>query len=303
MSKQFKLFLSQLSETNATLDYFTDFRKIKENTNKISIKLNQLNYMVGKNNLKIAIEKLFEENPKVFEVLDILIAVRKNKKAKIFNRDGNIVLLDIYFESPNKIYEFIEETGLGEVFKNKSISNLVDYVFGIEVGLDTNARKNRGGDNMSKAVSLLFDKANISYRKEVNSSEFPEIISLGADLKHFNFVIETKVKTYLIETNFYNGGGSKLNEVARAYSDVAPKINKYPVLEFVWITDGQGWLSAKNKLEEAYSIIPSVYNLKTINEFIDKIKKIMILTIQICELLAWLSNKNSQGHYRLVYWR
>ncbi len=273
MSEQFKIFLSQLSETNATLDYFTDFLKIKDNTSKISIKLNQLNYLIGKNNLKLAIEELFEENPKVFEVLDILIAVRKNKKAKTFNRDGNIVLLDTYFENPGKIYEFIEDTGLGEVFKNKSISNLVDYVFGVEVGLDTNARKNRGGDNMSKAVSLLFDKAKIPYSKEVNSSEFPEITSLGADLKRFDFVIKTKVKTYLIETNFYNGGGSKLNEVARAYSDVAPKINQYPSFEFVWITDGQGWLFAKNKLEEAFSIIPSIYNLNTINEFILKLGK------------------------------
>lgn len=273
MSELFKIFLSQLSETNATLDYFTNFKKIKDNTNKISIKLNQLNYLIGKKDLKIAIEELFEENPKVFEVLDILIAVRKNKKAKTFNRDGNIVLIDTYFENPDKIFEFIEETGLGEVFKNKSISNLVDYVFGVEVGLDTNARKNRGGDNMSKAVSLLFDKAKITYRKEVNSSEFPEITSLGADLKRFDFVIEKKSKTYLIETNFYNGGGSKLNEVARAYSDVAPKINQYPNFEFVWITDGQGWLSAKNKLEEAFSIIPSVYNLSTINEFILKVGK------------------------------
>lgn len=273
MSEQFETFISQLSETNATLDYFSDFEKIKSNINKISIKLNQLNYLIGKEDLKLAIDELFEENAKVFEVLDILIAVRKNKNAKTFDRNGNIVLLDSYFGSSDKIFEFIEDTGLGDIFRNKNITNLVDYVFGVEVGLDTNARKNRGGENMSKAVSLIFDKANINYKKEVNSSEFAEITSLGADLKRFDFVIKTKVKTYLIETNFYNGGGSKLNEVARAYSDVAPKINQYENFEFVWITDGQGWLSAKNKLEEAFSIIPSVYNLKTINEFVDKIEK------------------------------
>lgn len=124
---------------------------------------------------------------------------------------------------------------------------------------------------MSKAVSLLFDNANVFYKKEVNSSEFIDITSLGADLKRFDFVIKTQSKTYLIETNFYNGGGSKLNEVARAYSEVAPKINKYPNYEFVWITDGQGWKSAKNKLEQAFSIIPSVYNLTTLDSFINKI--------------------------------
>ena len=131
---------------------------------------------------------------------------------------------------------------------------------------------------MSKAVSLIFDKAKIFYKKEVNSTEFPEITSLGADLKRFDFVIKTKVKTYLIETNFYNGGGSKLNEVARSYSDVAPKINQYANFEFVWITDGQGWLSAKNKLEEAFSIIPSVYNLSNLDSFTQKITKEEVLT-------------------------
>lgn len=272
MSEQFKTFLSQLSETNATLDYFTDFKKIKGNVNKISIKLNQLNYLIGKENLGEAVQELFDENPKVFEVLDILIAVRKNKKAKTFNSNGDIVLLDTYFHTSKSILEYIEETGLGDVFRNKNITNLVDYVFGIEVGLDTNARKNRGGENMSKAVSLFFDKAEIPYKKEVSNTVFPEIISLGADVKRFDFVIKTKKKTYLIETNYYNGGGSKLNETARSYSDVAPKINQYKNYEFVWITDGQGWHSAKNKLEEAFSIIPSLYNLSTLHLFIAKIQ-------------------------------
>lgn len=272
MSEQFKIFLSQLSETNATLDYFTDFKKIKGNVNKIAIKLNQLNYLIGKTDIKAAVKELYEENPKAFEVLDILIAIRKNKNAKTFNNKGEIVMLDSYFTSPESICEYIEETGLGEIFRNKDVKNLVDYVFGIEVGLDTNARKNRGGENMSKAVSLFFDKVKVFYKKEVSNTAFPEILSLGADVKRFDFVIKTKKKTYLIETNFYNGGGSKLNETARSYSDVAPKINQYESYEFVWITDGQGWLSAKNKLEEAYNIIPSMYNLSTLQNFIEKVK-------------------------------
>ena len=272
MKEQFKTFLSQLSETNATLDYFVDFEKVKGNVRKIALKLNQLNYLIRKDNLEEAINDLYEENPKVFEVLDILIAVR-NKNAKTLDNTGKITLLESYFTSPKGALEYIYETGLAEVFKNKEISNLVDYVFGIEVGLDTNARKNRGGDNMSKAVSLLFDKEGIYYKKEVSSTLFLDIESLGVDVKRFDFVIKTKRKTYLIETNFYNTGGSKLNEVARAYSEVAPKINQYENYEFVWITDGQGWLSAKNKLEEAYNTIPSVYNLTTLSEFVKKVKK------------------------------
>jgi type-2 restriction enzyme mboI len=272
MKEQFKTFLSQLSETNATLDYFVDFEKVKGNVRKIALKLNQLNYLIGKDNLEEAINDLYDENPKVFEVLEILIAVR-NKNAKTLNNTSKITLLESYFTSPKGVLEYICETGLAGVFKNKEISNLVDYVFGIEVGLDTNARKNRGGDNMSKAVSLLFNREGIYYKKEVNSTLFLDIESLGVDVKRFDFVIKTRKKTYLIETNFYNTGGSKLNEVARAYSEVAPKINQYENYEFVWITDGQGWLSAKNKLEEAYNTIPSVYNLTTLSEFVEKVKK------------------------------
>ncbi len=270
MSEQFELFLSQLSETNSTLDSFTDFEKIKRNVNCISIKLNQLNYLIGKENLKEAVEELYAENKSVFQVLDILIAVRKNKK--VIDENGNIVLLETYFETPEKIIEYIEKTGLADIFRNKNITNLVDYVFGVEVGLDTNARKNRGGANMEKAVSSIFDKAGIYYKTQVNVAEFSDIRSLGDDVKVFDFAIRTKQKTYLIETNFYNGGGSKLNEVARSYSDVSPKINQYENYEFVWITDGQGWFKAKNKLQEAFNIIPSLYNLTTLGEFIQKIK-------------------------------
>jgi len=272
MEKNFDLFLSQLSETNATLDYFTDFEKVIHNTNKIAIKLNQLNYLIGKEDLHKAIKELYEENSKVFEVLDILLAVRKKDKKKTLSANGEFVLLESYFSSLQGVIDYIEQTGLANVFRNKNVTNLVDYVFGVEVGLDTNARKNRGGENMAKAVALKFNGANIPFRSEVNSTEFEEIKSLGQDLKRFDFVIKTRNKTYLIETNFYNSGGSKLNEVARAYTDIAPKINQYEKFEFVWITDGQGWLTAKNKLGEAYSLIPSIYNLANLDEFLSKVK-------------------------------
>ena len=270
--EEFDLFMEQLMETNATLGYFTDFNKVRRNIHKISLKLNQLNYLIGKNDLKKAVYELFEENPKTFEVLDILIAVRKKKKAKTFDNNGNIVLLESYFFSPDKIFEYIVGTGLSEIFTNKDVGNLVDYVFGIEVGLDSNARKNRGGDNMSAAVATFFEAADIIYESEVDNTIFPEIISLGSDVKRFDFVIRTKIKTYLIETNFYNSSGSKPNEVARSYSVLAPKINQYKQFEFVWITDGQGWLSARNKLQEAFNAIPSVYNLTTLSDFVQKIK-------------------------------
>lgn len=271
MKLAFDDFLNSMSETNTTLDYFTDFDKVKKNVAQIEIHLNQLNYLLGKDDLKQAVYDLYAECPNAFSILEILIAVRKKEQKKSLDGKGQVVTLNSYFQSADKIIDFLNNTGLADVFRDKNIKNLVDYVFGIEVGLDTNARKNRGGDNMSKAVQLLFDNADIYYKKEVRNTIFTDIESLGADVKRFDFVIKTKRKTYVIETNYYNSGGSKLNEVARAYTDVAPKINQYSQYEFVWITDGQGWKTAKNKLQEAYTHILSVYNLYTLHGFIEQI--------------------------------
>ncbi len=183
MTHDFQLFLSQLSETNTTLQDFTDFKKVSTNVNKIAIKLNQLNYLIGKDNLELAIKELFEENPKVFEVLDILIAVRKSDKKKVINGFLSAQYIDEYFKTETGICEFIRKTGLAEVFRSKEITNLVDYVFGVEVGLDTNARKNRGGHNMENTIAKAFSDANIFFKQEVYNKFFPEIMSLGEDLK------------------------------------------------------------------------------------------------------------------------
>ena len=271
--EQFDEFLLQLLDTNATLDSFCDFEKINTNVNTVSIKLHQLNFLIGKEDMEAAIRQLWEENKNVFSVLDILIAVRRKDNKKSFDKNGDLKTIASFFDSPEGVIEFIEDTGLKEVFKNKQITNLVDYVFGIETGLDTHARKNRGGDIMEKTVARIFSKNAISYKEQVSSTDYDELSVLGVDLKRFDFVIETKTKTYFIEVNFYSSNGSKLNEVARSYSDIAPKINSINGFEFVWITDGKGWLSAKNKLEEAYNIIPSTYNLTNIGDFIKLIKE------------------------------
>ncbi|MBQ8451008.1 MAG: type II restriction endonuclease [Bacteroidaceae bacterium] len=270
--EQFNLFMSQLKETNATLDFYCDFEKIQNNVDKISIKLNQLNYLIGQNDIDAAIRRLWSENKKVFSVLEILIAVRVSDKKKIILTDGNISPISSLFSSVEGVIEFVHSTGLDNVFKNKQIKNLVDYVFGVETGLDTNARKNRSGHLMEKQVSLILENYKIPYRKEVYSTEYSDLSVLGEDKKRFDFVIETKRSKYLIEVNFYSGGGSKLNEVARAYSELSPKINNVDGFKFVWITDGVGWKSARNKLEEAYYTIPHIYNLTTVSEFITQIK-------------------------------
>ena len=274
MAKDFNKFMSQLQETNQTLDFFCDFDKISQNVEDIKLSLCMLNSLVGSTDLRKSVETIWKRDKSAFNVMDILIAVRSEGKKKILDSLGKCVVLDSLFESVDGVMEFLDNTGLTEIFKTKRINDLVDYVFGIETGLDTNARKNRSGHVMESMVARIFDKNKIIYRQEVYSSEWPEITQvLGDDEKRFDFVIETEEKTYLLEVNFYSSGGSKLNEVARSYSDIAPKINSVRGFEFVWITDGIGWKSAKNKLQEAYSIIPSIYNLTDIATFINIIKQ------------------------------
>lgn len=265
--------MSQLQDTNQTLGFFCDFDKISKNVADMKLSLCMLNSLIGSSDMRKSVEAIWKRDKSAFNVMDILIAVRSEGKKKVLDRLGKSVVLDTLFESVDGVLEFLDDTGLTDIFQSRKIKDLVDYVFGIETGLDTNARKSRSGQIMEKMTAHILEKSGIKYRQEVFSNEWSAITDvLGNDIKRFDFVVETDSKTYLIEVNYYNVGGSKLNEVARSYSDIAPKINSVPGFEFVWITDGVGWKSARNKLQEAYSIIPGVYNLTTIQDFIQDVK-------------------------------
>lgn len=272
--EQFNSFISQLRTTNQTLSLFCDFAKIERNVEDIRVSLCTLNSLIGSPNLRDTVETIWRRDRKAFDVMEILIAVRKKDNKDVLNSRGECVKLSSLLTSVDGIMEFLNGTGLADLLVNQKIKNLTDYVFGVETGLDSNARKNRGGRMMEEMVRKAFDNNGIYYCSEVYSSEWEAISQvLGNDEKRFDFAIKKGRTTYLVEVNFYSGGGSKLNEVARSYSDIAPKIDSVLGFEFVWITDGIGWLSAKNKLQEAYNIIPRVYNLTNMSEFIDEIKR------------------------------
>lgn len=273
MNKKFGSFLEQLVPTNVYLHQLVDFEKVFSHVDAIAMRLHQLNFLVGKSNLEEAVSLLWNENPKVFEVLDILLAVRAKERKQVISSVGEVLLISRYFETPQGVIAFIQETGLKELFQSGKITNLVDYVLGVEVGLDTNARKNRGGRIMEETIRKALLQTRISFKEQVSSSFYKELSCLGKDKKIFDFVIETRHKTYLIEVNFYSSGGSKLNEVARAYTKMQQKIKHLDGFEFVWITDGKGWLSAKNKLEEAFRLIPRIYNLSTFSLFLQELSE------------------------------
>lgn len=271
--QQFDTFMSQLIETNATLGFYCDFDKVKKNVSDIEISLNTLDFLLGKQDLRAAVEALWRRDPRVFDVLQILIAVRQRDNKKVVTPQGIIVPIKSYLTSVDGIMEYFEKTGLAKLFKDHTITKLTDYVFGVEAGLDSHARKNRSGDVMEDLVADMFTTNSIKFRKEVYSTEFPAVeAALGGDTKRFDFLVETKVCTYLIEVNFYSDGGSKPNEVARAYAEIAPKINGVKGFKFVWITDGVGWHKAKAMISASYATIPDVYNLTDVKTFFSQIK-------------------------------
>lgn len=274
MKKDFNLFMSQLYETNATLDFYCDFEKIQKNVADVAINLNTLNYLIGKQDIELAVGQLWDKDKSVFDCLDILIAIRRKDKKRYLLQDKTSRQISELFQTKEGVVEFLNGTGLSKLFQNREIKNLVDYVFGVETGLDSNARKNRSGHVMENWVHEVFITNGIPCDKEVACSRLPDIKrELGKDIKRFDFVIRTSINTYLIEVNFYSeGGGSKPSEVARAYSELSPKINRLESYKFVWITDGKGW-DGVGSFREAYDEIPYVFNLTTLPEFVEIVRK------------------------------
>ena len=169
--------------------------------------------------------------------------------------------------------KFMRESGLFNLLQKHIINNLYDYVLGIEVGLDSNSRKNRGGHLMENLVESYIVKAgykkNVNYFKEMYLTEIEnkwhlDLSALSANntsTKRFDFVIKTDKQVYLIETNFYSSSGSKLNETARSYKMLAEEAKKVEGITFIWFTDGIGWNDARRNLEETFAVLDTIYNI------------------------------------------
>jgi len=269
---KFSDFVNQLKRTNSTLDSFVDFIKVQKNARDIATELEALDSLIGSDDLETSIKSLCEAKPAVKKVLVNLIAIRELNR-EFITPELDISTFDDYLKEPSNIYSFMLMTGLAEIMIQRKISSFKDYYYGMEVGLDTNARKNRGGKLMANTVRNLLSTSGLAYREEVQSTEFRELDVLGSDIKRFDFVVPTRTSQYLIETNFYNSGGSKLNETARSYTELHDKLSRVSGYTFVWITDGQGWHTAKNKLEEAYHSISHVYNLFTLPTLIAQLQR------------------------------
>ena len=271
MKRNFGEWLETFRSSIATYSYYVDFEKVYGNIDAIKVELNILNSLIGSKNIEADFEKLLKDYPQILKCIPILLAVRGRE---IYAIDGDGEYLFNFKKANCSVEEykmFMRKTGLFTLISEHIINNLVDYVTGVEVGLDSNGRKNRGGHLMEDLVESYFKKSglvrDVDYFKEMYISEIEEkwsidlsnISNQGKAEKRFDFVVRKGSMIYGIETNFYTGGGSKLNETARSYKTIALETREIDGFTFVWFTDGEGWKSARHNLEETFDIMDDIY--------------------------------------------
>ena len=283
MKRDFAQWLLTFTDSIANYKYYIDFETIYKNAEIYKIELNMLNSLIGSKNIEKEFEDLVKKYPEFLKCIPILLAVRQYEII-VLDEDGN--KFEYNFKKMNYDVEqykvFMRETGLFELLEKHLVNNLYDYVLGVESGLNSNARKNRGGHLMEELVEKFIQKAgfkkNETYFKEMYLQDIENkwkldmsfISNKNQATKRFDYVIKTDNCIYGIETNFYAAGGSKLNETARSYKMIAEEAEKVVGFEFVWFTDGMGWISARNNLRETFDRMENVYNINDMKNGIMK---------------------------------
>lgn len=280
MSRDFNAWLSGFRDSIADYGYYIDFEKVHRNVDNIKVELNILNSLIGSKNIEADFENLMRKYPEVLKCIPLLLAVRANEIYCQDENGGHLFQFDFGKYPPNSHahYErykyFMRETGLYDLLENHIVNNLVDYATGVETGLDSSGRKNRGGHLMEDLVESFIQKAGfvkgVNYFKEMYIHQITDkwnidlsaISNQGKMEKRFDFVVKTPNMIYGIETNFYGSGGSKLNETARSYKTLAWETEEIDGFTFVWFTDGKGWTSARHNLEETFDVMEHIYNIK-----------------------------------------
>ena len=292
VKRDFIEWLSGFRSSIADYGFYINFNKVYRNVDNIKVELNILNSLIGSHNIEEDFRCILSKYPEVLQCIPILLAVRASEIYCQDDRGGILINFNhkkfslSTEDDLDKYVYFMKETGLFDLLSKHIINNLVDYVMGVETGLDSNGRKNRGGHLMENLVEKFIIKAGfikgVNYFKEMYIHEITEkwgidlfaISNQGTTEKRFDFVVKTDNMIYVIETNFYSGGGSKLNETARSYKTLALESNTIDEITFVWFTDGKGWNSAKNNLKETFDVMEHIYNIKDLeNNIISEVFK------------------------------
>ncbi|KAF0149721.1 MAG: type II site-specific deoxyribonuclease [Ignavibacteria bacterium] len=280
----FSRLISTLKENITTWDYFVNWSKVLGKISDIEIELNILNYLIGKHGVSIKTElaNLLQKYPQVGRTVPILVAMRdENIKVLTSYEEGDFIYKEFSFKKVQQltkneiesIVEFADKTGFLRILEEKKIKNIVDFVVGVEVGLDSNGRKNRTGQLMENIIEVFVKKIcstnGFEYISQAThqkiKTKWNKTIKVDKSERKIDFAVYTKSKLFLIETNFYAGGGSKLKSTAGEYKYMYDYW-KQDGHELIWITDGYGWLTAEKPLRETYDYINYLLNLNSVTE-------------------------------------
>lgn len=280
---RFQCFIDTLSKTNRTADYYVNWDKVEQNISTHELSLNTLNYLIGKDNIYQEATKLFTEQPNLIKTIPLLIACRDTKLDILMLED--IHKMDFYSLDFNSVdtenidayVKFCDESGLLNFIQSSVTRTLVDYVLGVEVGLDSNARKNRSGTVMenllNRYISTISKALGLEYKSQATATYIQKTwgieVPVDKAARHFDeAVFNPKTnELWIFETNYYGGGGSKLKAVAGEFSSLDTLIkSSSEKIKFVWVTDGQGWLTAKAPMLEAFGQIDYIFNLSMLQQ-------------------------------------
>ena len=266
-------------ETNHTYDFFVNWVKVTQNRDAFKYEIALLKSLRNSTNAVNDLRNLLSRYPEVAKVVPILLAYRDGLIKVLDALEPDIRYKTFDFSkgkyTPNEIdqiVEFTEKTGLLGMLCH--IESSTDYLLGVEVGLDSNARKNRSGLFLEKIVGEVIREL-VSHNPDVvwieqKSFKYVESkfnVSIPPSLvnRKFDNVVINKGRATNIEANFYGGTGSKPGEIVSSY------INRGEVLssagwKFVWLTDGEGWKSMLNPLRVGVEYIDYVINVSLLRK-------------------------------------
>jgi len=279
-------FFNTLLLSNKTYDYFVDWTKVKESVNKYLNELSLLNSLikVPLKDREKRLQNLILQYPQIINVIPLLIAERlKNGKIDIFDFNiEEIVTFEFNSSHSNKnnvskIINFCYKTGIFDLFEE--VKDIYDYLLGVEVGLDTNARKNRSGDIFErmckqKIRKLIPEESYMIIENDMHFSLYSTFSKgLGKGKTHDIVIYKNKSPILVIECNFYNVSGSKPISIAESYIEMN-RVAQENGVNFLWITDGPAWYQMKEPLLRSMKKIYWILNFKML-KFITKVLKVI----------------------------
>lgn len=284
-----KIFTDNVLYTNRGFNYYVDWTNI-DGYQEFQIEIHALDILIR------CSDELFYEHfselltklPSVILLFPYLFGLAKNEREKLHKNKESLILIqeeldkndflefnfsrsairDFKRDEISKYYDFFVQMGLKHLYQNIIEKSTLDYIAGVLVGMDSNGRKNRGGKVFELACLPLFEKICKEHNLQLlTQKQFKVLVELGFQIsqdiadRKADFIIydATQKKAINFEVNFYNGTGSKPEEIIDSYINRQNDLLSNGI-SFALVTDGRCWESATNQLEKGFRHLEYLLN-------------------------------------------